>query len=329
MYCPYCGNKCETGHRFCYKCGNPLPVISSEPETSPIAAPVATAESVPVEVPTAVEKVEIISEATPTDEVEVIPGITPPEPSHEEPPNAPVSIMPEVTAAAESLFVQNPAPVPAYSAYFQPASPTPAPIPAPTAPKKGRIWPPLLILGIMMTLGLLLYFLKPSAPVEKLPDLSGKPCFTVTNGVLSFDSSEYYGDGELEVPETIDGQTVTVIGADCFKDCDKLTTVILPKTLKEIDDRAFSGCSNLRGIYIPEGVTRIGNSAFANCSSLEAIYLPESIEIIADRALFRCPKLIHIFYAGKYENWEGLYNGSMPNNTWIYCEDGNYPYTRE
>lgn len=329
MYCPYCGNKCETDHRFCYKCGNLLPVISSEPEASPIAESVVTAEPTPIEVPTPVDEVKAISESTPTEEIEVIPESDPVEPAHEEPTTEPVSLMPEVTAAAESLFVQNPAPMPAYSAYFQPVVPATAPTPTPSSAKKGRIWPPLLFLGIMMTLGLLLYFLKPSVPVEKLPDLSGKPCFTVTDGVLHFDSSEYYGDGELEVPETIDGQTVTVIGADCFKDCDKLTTVILPKTLKEIDDRAFSGCSNLRGIYIPEGVTRIGNSAFANCSSLEAIYLPESIEIIADRAMFRCPKLVHIFYAGKYENWEGLYNGSMPNNTWIYCEDGNYPYSRE
>ena len=318
MYCPYCGNKCETDHRFCYKCGSPLPVFPSEPASSPVEEPVVTAEPDPVEASTPTEEVEVITEPNPT------------EPTADEAVNEPVSIMPEATAAAQSLCAQSCVPMPAYSAYFQPAEPVPSPIPAPTPAKTGRIWPPVLILGIMMTLGLLLFFLMPGSSGDELSGADrGKSCFTVTNGVLNFDSSLYSGNGELEIPDAIDGQTVTVIGEDCFKDCDRLTTVILPNTLTEIDDRAFSGCSNLRGIYIPEGVTRIGSSAFANCSSLEAIYLPESVEIIADRALFRCPNLVHIFYAGKHENWEELYNGSMPNNTWVYCEDGNYPYTRD
>lgn len=219
--------------------------------------------------------------------------------------------VPEIVPAA----VEVPAPVEPVSA-------------APT-PKKGRLWPPALVLGIMMGLGLLLYLLFPTIqPMEPDP-VDGDPWFSVKDGVLSFDADLYTGGAELTIPETVDGQTVTVIGEDCFKNCTELTGVVLPSTLTEIDNRAFSGCTSLRGIYIPHGVTRIGNSAFSGCLALEAIHLPTSIEIIADRALFRCPKLVHIFYAGTYEEWKELYNGSMPNNTWIYCEDGNYPYVRK
>lgn len=330
MFCPYCGTKCENTHRFCYACGSELPTL---PESAPqpiSAAPAVIAEPVPVAAP---EETTPVEESVPVEADE---------------PSAPaVAIMPEATAAVESIQhqppVRNPMPyaqnfygAPAYSQYFQPKAPAPAPVPAPAPAavtvRKDRIWPPLLIIGIMMILGTLLFFLRPSDVIDQpsqTAPANTTACFSVSNGILSFDASLYNGNGELEIPESIDGQLVTVIGADCFRDCTELTAVILPDTLTEIDDRAFYGCTSLRGIFIPEGVTRIGSSAFANCSSLEAIHLPESIETIADRALFRCPKLIHIFYAGKYKNWEGLYNGSMPNNAWVYCEDGNYPYTRE
>lgn len=210
------------------------------------------------------------------------------------------------------------------------AEPAPVePVPVAPAPPKGRLFPPALILGIMMVLGLALYFLFPKITSDTPNTVDGTPWFSVIDGELFFDSDLYTGGSELVIPDTIDGQTVTVIGKDCFSGCTELTSVILPNTLAEIDDRAFSGCASLRGIFVPEGVTRIGNGAFAECGSLEAIHLPTTVTTIGDRALYHCPNLVHIFYAGTYENWKGMYSGSMPIGTWVYCEDGNFPYTRD
>jgi hypothetical protein len=105
--------------------------------------------------------------------------------------------------------------------------------------------------------------------------------------------------------------------------------VILPDTVTEIRQQAFSDCTNLRGIFIPEGVKTIEAAAFHNCLVLEAVHLPESLQRLDQRAFSRCKKLVHVFYAGTYDDWTALYAGALPTDAWIYCQDGSYPYTQE
>lgn len=54
---------------------------------------------------------------------------------------------------------------------------------------------------------------------------------------------------------------VTKIGAFAFRNCDKLTDVGLPSTLKKISKGAFVG-TNLKQLYLPESVTSIEGNAF-------------------------------------------------------------------
>jgi hypothetical protein len=305
MYCPKCGTKCEDTHSFCYKCGFRLPEIEEEPQILP-------------EMPQYQAQEPLVEESVVEESAAEEPVVE--EPVEEEPVEETVSEDP----VAEAAVLEETA-----AAVVPAQEPAPQPEKAVTAPPKGRLWPAVLTLGIMMVLGLALFLLRPSLPADKPQIVEGTPWFSVQGGVLSFDESLYTGGSELVIPETINGETVRVIGEDCFLDCEMITAVTLPSTLKEIDDRAFSGCVNLRGIHIPAGVLRIGNSAFARCASLEAIRLPDSVEYVGDRAMFRCGALKHIFYDGEYENWKKLYNGSMPNDTWVYCEDGNYPYERD
>jgi len=56
-----------------------------------------------------------------------------------------------------------------------------------------------------------------------------------------------------------------------------LINVVLPSTLKIIEEGAFEYNTSLKSIVIPEGVTEIGNGAFYGCSSLESITLPQSL----------------------------------------------------
>ncbi len=120
--------------------------------------------------------------------------------------------------------------------------------------------------------------------------------------------------GELVIPETIDGITVTSISNNAFKGCNELTSVYIPDTvttvngwtfyeceklesvrlpegLTEIDNRTFYKCSNLKYVNIPSTVTTIGSSAFYYCSSLEHINFPESLTKIKDSAFERCSSL--------------------------------------
>lgn len=214
-----------------------------------------------------------------------------------------------------------------------PAETKPVPTTEPAAPrlpvKKGSLLPPLLLLLAMMAIGLWAFFASPQPAENPKPATGSMPWFTISNGVLSFDESLYDGDSELVVPSKVNGQTVTVIGKNCFKACRSLTTVILPDTVTEIRQQAFSDCTNLRGIFIPEGVKTIEAAAFHNCLVLEAVHLPKSLQALDSRAFSRCKKLVHIFYAGTYEEWSELYTGVLPADAWIYCENGNYPYEAE
>lgn len=55
---------------------------------------------------------------------------------------------------------------------------------------------------------------------------------------------------------------VETIASYAFAHCKKLTEIVFPSTLYEIEDCAFLGCSELIRVHIPENVKRIGDNAF-------------------------------------------------------------------
>lgn len=87
---------------------------------------------------------------------------------------------------------------------------------------------------------------------------------------------------------------VTGIGANAFQNNSKITSVVLPETVKTIGSNAFMGCSNLRTITIPENLERIEDSAFYNCRLLDGVELPNTISYIGSQAFHYCTKLSKI-----------------------------------
>ena len=61
------------------------------------------------------------------------------------------------------------------------------------------------------------------------------------------------------------------VGKEWFKDCDKLSNILLPSTVKRIGASAFQYCSSLQEIEIPAGVEEIESMAFAGCNKLNRI----------------------------------------------------------
>ena len=183
--------------------------------------------------------------------------------------------------------------------------------------KKGKLWPPILFLIAMFAVGVVIFAITPqetSAP-------SATPWFSIEDGTLYFDP--YYFEGTtLEIPSTVDGQTVTALSKGCFQDCDSLETIILPDTLETIGDYAFMGCDKLRGIKLTEKVYEIGTEAFYNCPSLEAVYVPQSTKSVGVNAFAACFKLKHVFYAGDMESWTALYPQYICTDTQIYSVSG-------
>ena len=75
---------------------------------------------------------------------------------------------------------------------------------------------------------------------------------------------------EITLPESCGGKDYEVYKY-AFYDCDKLTSITISESVREIGDYAFSGCDNLTDITISKTVRKIGPYAFSSCSSLSEI----------------------------------------------------------
>ena len=64
---------------------------------------------------------------------------------------------------------------------------------------------------------------------------------------------------------------VTSISDNSFRNCNNITSVVIPEGITSIGNYAFSSCAKLKTIIIPDTVDTIGNSAFNSCSYLESI----------------------------------------------------------
>lgn len=140
--------------------------------------------------------------------------------------------------------------------------------------------------------------------------------------------------GNVAIPATIDGLTVTRIG-DAFgnDESTKVTSLALPESLIDLGNNLFFGCRRLTNITvnarnpnysdrdgvlfnkgqnallqypaarmgsyaIPHGVTAIGDYAFSGCARLANIILPNGVAVIGDQAFSQCASLTNISLPG-------------------------------
>ena len=104
--------------------------------------------------------------------------------------------------------------------------------------------------------------------------------------------------GDISIPNTvsIDGisYSVTQIGENAFKECNRINTIIIPNTVTTIGKFAFSDCRNINKLSIPNSVKVIGDCAFSHCSSLTSIVLPNSITEIGEGLFYMCQKIDNV-----------------------------------
>lgn len=87
--------------------------------------------------------------------------------------------------------------------------------------------------------------------------------------------------------------TVTGIGDDAFHSPTnwKISSIVIPASVKAIGPSAFSNCSSLTSINIPEGVTHIETGTFAGCTALQSVTLPSTLTWIGKSAFQGCDNL--------------------------------------
>ncbi|MBQ7522275.1 MAG: leucine-rich repeat domain-containing protein, partial [Clostridia bacterium] len=90
--------------------------------------------------------------------------------------------------------------------------------------------------------------------------------------------------GDLIIPSTVDGKTVTEIGWMVFYGQRGYQSVTIPGTVKKIDGEAFRNCTGLQKIDIQNGVELLEGRAFDNCTGIKSITLPDSIKKVGQYA---------------------------------------------
>lgn len=98
-------------------------------------------------------------------------------------------------------------------------------------------------------------------------------------------------DTDITVPSVYEGKPVTAIGKNAFKDCYKLTSVVIPDSVTAIGESAFSDCRGLKSVVIGNNVTSIGHAAFYFCTSLESVVIPDSVTSMAGLVFWGCVSL--------------------------------------
>jgi alpha-tubulin suppressor-like RCC1 family protein len=81
----------------------------------------------------------------------------------------------------------------------------------------------------------------------------------------------------IEVPETFNGQPVTKILKNAFKDLKSLVSIKLPTSIIEIEDEAFAGCTSLNSFHLDKNPVAFGTDVFIGCESLEEVSVNNSL----------------------------------------------------
>jgi len=106
--------------------------------------------------------------------------------------------------------------------------------------------------------------------------------------------------GSIVIPDTIvsggEAYAVTSIGIGAFMYCHHLDRVIIPNTVRYIENNAFWECSNLEYVYIGDSVEFIGSHAFYACSKLAKINIPNSVSLIDQSAFMGCSSATEITF---------------------------------
>ena len=127
---------------------------------------------------------------------------------------------------------------------------------------------------------------------------------------------------ELVIPSNRLGKPVTRIYSEAFMNCEDITSVIIPDSVKYISSRAFYSCDDLKNVTLGNGVTYIGDYAFGMDQRLNNIIIPNSVTTIGAFAFERCisfteiiiPENVTSIGESAFESCRKLKNIAIPDN---------------
>lgn len=106
----------------------------------------------------------------------------------------------------------------------------------------------------------------------------------------------------FEIPEEIDGQTVSEIRGSLFASEDKIKEVIIPETVTSIGKETFQLATSIEKIEIRGNVEELGDYAFFACKGIKELRFNEGLKYIGKCALSNDDNLTDIYLPGTIED---------------------------
>lgn len=110
-----------------------------------------------------------------------------------------------------------------------------------------------------------------------------------------------------------DGTTATPgvekLAIVCYEEDAGLISYCIPRITTQICDCAFENCDHLTSVILPDSMKVIGSKAFADCARLEKVFIPASVTQIAPDSFHGCPCVVVQVAEASYAHRYALDNG--------------------
>ena len=103
----------------------------------------------------------------------------------------------------------------------------------------------------------------------------------------------------VEIPDTIDEKKVSVLNRYLFSN-EVVEEIILPESLKIIEDQAFYVATALRKLEI-NGIETMGDYCIYECPKIKEVRLPEGLKELGERSIENCESLTDIYLPSTLE----------------------------
>lgn len=120
---------------------------------------------------------------------------------------------------------------------------------------------------------------------------------------IVFDSSYLQLSGTLEIPGQFyynnELYTVVGVGMGAFENCSRITSLVLPNSVTNINKDAFKNCTGLKTVRFGQSLKGIGWSAFKGCSGISSLTLPDSLRTVGWETFSGCSGLKELSIGGQ------------------------------
>lgn len=119
-------------------------------------------------------------------------------------------------------------------------------------------------------------------------DCSGLKEINIPGSVVSIEDDAFKNTGWLKAKQK--ASPYVILNKNLIDASKCKGKAIIPEGVEKINKSAFSG-TKISSIVIPKSVKEIGEEAFSHCEELKTVKLPDSIKTIGDNAFAYCYKL--------------------------------------